>query len=179
MRKKCLANEDCPLARGYNAVGDWWSLLIVMRVLVQGIRRFTDLQQNLGLARNILSARLRKLVAEGILEKVPARRPQDAGGRGAPDGRRGGRQEYTATERGRELYKVLVALQQWGEKEFCGNGGPKFVLADTATGRAIPPIEVRAADGRVLGPDDLQVVARAERKYPVPPASGMAGGRIT
>ncbi|MDB5294578.1 MAG: transcriptional regulator [Phycisphaerales bacterium] len=145
MKKTCLAGNDCPLSRAYGAVGDWWSLLIVTRVLLGERRRFSEIQEDLGVARNILSARLRKLVEEGILEKVPA-----------PDGSL--YQGYAPTEKGRALFKVIVALLQWGETNCRGSPGATSSLVDRRRGRPVPAIEVRAADGRVLGPDDLRLV---------------------
>lgn len=145
MKKTCLAGDDCPLSRAYNAIGDWWSLLIVTRVLLGGLRRFGAIQEDLGMAKNILTARLRKLVAEGILEKVPA-----------SDGSL--YQEYAPTEKGRDLYKVVIALRQWGEARCPATGDLANTLVDRKRGKPIPPIEVRSADGRVLGPDDVTVV---------------------
>lgn len=81
-------DSDCPVARSVDAIGDWWSLLIV-RDAFDGSRRFGEFQRSLGVAKNILSARLRTLVAGGILESVPA-----------PDG--GAHNEYELTEKGRE-----------------------------------------------------------------------------
>src|SRR5688572_10573754 len=145
MAKKCLANDICPLARGYNAIGDWWSLVIVSRMMMQGLRRFGEIQENLGLARNILTARLKKLVEEGILQKVPA-----------SDG--SAYHEYVLTPRGRGLYKVVIALREWGEENFpVSQRGPCYALVDAERGEPIPRIEVRAADGRVLGPDGVRV----------------------
>src|SRR4051812_13478588 len=145
MAKKCLANDICPLARGYNAIGDWWSLVIVSRMMVQGLKRFGEIQENLGLARNILTARLKKLVEEEIVEKVPA-----------SDG--SAYHEYVLTARGRGLYKVVLALREWGEENFpASKQAPCYDLVDKHRGQPIPPIEVRSADGRLLGPEDLRV----------------------
>lgn len=145
MKKKCLATYSCPLARGYNVIGDWWSLLIVTQVAFRGTRRFSEIQSELGLARNILTARLRKLVEQGVLQKVPA-----------SDG--SAYHEYIPTERGRALYKVVIALRQWGETYWCAGEPASNALRDKQTQQPIPLMEVRAADGRVLGPDDLEVV---------------------
>lgn len=145
MRKKCLAENECPLARGYNVIGDWWSLLIVTQVSLLGLRRFGDIQQSLGMAKNILSARLQKLVEEGILRKVPASNG-------------GAFHEYVLTEKGSDLYKVIVALRQWGEKHFCSGKPAKEFLADKAGRKRIPEIEVRSQDGAVLGASDLMIV---------------------
>ena len=151
MQKKCLANEACPLSRGYNAIGDWWSLLIVSQLLLNGPRRFGEIQESLKLARNILTARLKKLVEEGIVEKVSA-----------VDGR--AHQPYALTATGHDLYTVVVALRQWGDAHFpmageCGG----YVLVDAKRGEAIPPVQVRSADGRVLGPGDLRIAPAGEK----------------
>jgi DNA-binding HxlR family transcriptional regulator len=143
MKRKCLADKDCPVARGYNAIGDWWSLLVVLQVLTYGTRRFNQLQEELGMAKNILTARLKKLVEEDILEKRPL-----AGG---------AYHEYAPTARGRDLYKVLIALRQWGEKYYCHGERPHNQLIDRQSGQPVPDIEIRAADGRILSPGDLTV----------------------
>lgn len=150
MKKKCLANERCPLARGYNVIGDWWSLLIVTQISLLDLRRFGDIQQSLGLAKNILTARLKKLVDEGILNRVPS-----ANG--------GAFHEYVVTEKGRDLYKVIVALRQWGEKHFCEGQPTSNYIADRAKKQPIPPIEVRSSDGRVLGAEDLVIEPRGAK----------------
>src|SRR5438270_1507589 len=100
MKRKSLCTEKCPIARTLDVIGDWWSLLIVRDAFL-GKRRFGEFQKSLGLAKNILSSRLRKLVSHGILEAVPA-----------SDG--SAYQEYTLTDKGRSLHIVLDALRQWG-----------------------------------------------------------------
>src|SRR6266481_6568857 len=101
MRRKSLQDAICPMARALDTIGDWWSLLIIRDAML-GVRRFSDFQANLGLAGNILSARLKKLVACDIMEQVPA-----ANGSAY--------QEYALTKKGRDLFPVIVALRQWGE----------------------------------------------------------------
>ncbi len=150
MKKKCLADQQCPLARGYNVIGDWWSLLIVTQISLLGLRRFGDIQHSLGMAKNILSARLTKLVDEDILRKVPA-----------SDG--SAFHEYVLTKKGSDLYKVIVALRQWGEKHFCDGKPGNAFLADKAKQKRIPEIEVRSQDGDVLGANDLMIVTKTGR----------------
>lgn len=94
-------DPSCPVARTLDLVGDRWSLLIV-RDAMDGARAFTDFQQRTGIARNILTDRLRRLVERGILDRETA-----ASGR---------RQVYTLTQSGRDLFAVVVALRQWGER---------------------------------------------------------------
>lgn len=102
MRRKRLIQDPCPIARSLDVIGDWWSLLIVREALT-GTCRFSDFQQHLGLAKNILSTRLRKLVAQGVLETRPSADRSD-------------HHEYHLTEKGRRLQPVLLALWTWGKE---------------------------------------------------------------
>jgi len=133
-------DESCPVARSVDAVGDWWSLLIV-RDAFDGSRRFGDFQRSLGVAKNILSARLRSLVDQGILETVPA----------------GARHEYVLTAKGEALFPVIVALRQWGEAFAFEPGEPHSQLLDRRDQQPLRPLEVRAADGRLVAPADTEV----------------------
>lgn len=136
---------SCPVARPLDAIGDAWSLLIV-RDALDGLRRFGEFQRSLGLAKNILAARLRNLVEHGILETVPA-----------SDG--SAYQEYALTRKGRALFPVIVALRQWSE-EHCFEAGERHVrLVDRASGRPVRRLELRAEDGRVLAQEDTVVKA--------------------
>lgn len=133
----------CGVARPLDAIGDWWSLLIV-RDAFDGLRRFGEFQKNLGLAKNILSVRLRNLVAHGILDTVPA-----------ADG--SAYQEYVLTEKGRGLFTLLVALRQWGEEFFFEPDETHVQLVDKQTGLPVQKLELRSHDGRVLEPEDTIV----------------------
>lgn len=137
-------NAGCPVARPLDAIGDWWSLLII-RDAFDGLRRFGEFKKSLGLAKNILSARLRNLVEHGVLQMVPA-----------SDG--SAYQEYVLTEKGRGLFPVLVALRQWGEEFYFDPSEQHVELVDRATGQPVRKLELRAQDGRVLGPEDTVVV---------------------
>lgn len=145
MKRTSFEDADCPVARSLDSIGDWWSLLIVRDVLA-GKRRFGELQKGLGMAKNILSARLHKLVERGILEQVPA-----------SDG--SAFHEYVPTERGRKLFPVLVALRQWGLDHFFECGDHYRELVDRDRGQPLARMEVRAADGRPLRPEDTQFLA--------------------
>ncbi|MYN17222.1 transcriptional regulator [Rugamonas sp. FT107W] len=125
------------------AIGDGWSLLIV-RDAFDGLSRFGEFQRSLGLAKNILSARLRNLVEHGILETV---QPDDGGAH----------LEYQLTEKGWALFPMLVALRQWGEDYFFDSGEAHVRLVDRKRGQPVRRIEVRAQDGRVLSPEDAVV----------------------
>ena len=145
MKRTSFEDADCPVARSLDSIGDWWSLLIVRDVL-SGKRRFGELQKGLGMAKNILAARLRKLVERGILEQVPA-----------SDG--SAFSEYVPTGRGRNLFPVLVALRQWGLENFFECGEPYAELVDRKKGKPLAKLEVRAADGRLLQPEDTRFLA--------------------
>ncbi|HEY0182268.1 MAG TPA: helix-turn-helix domain-containing protein, partial [Rhodopila sp.] len=132
---------ECPVARSLDVIGDWWSLLIV-RDAFRGLRRFSEFQRSLGLARNILTVRLRSLVADGIMETVPA-----------ADG--SAYQEYVLTEKGRRLLPVLLALRQWGIACFPDGGpwGTEWVERDT--GRPVRGLAIQSEDGRPLTAADV------------------------
>jgi streptomycin 3"-adenylyltransferase len=140
MRRKNLEDAICPIARALDVVGDWWTLLIV-RDAFAGVSRFVDFQNGLGLAKNILSSRLRTLVASGILEKRPS-----------ADG--GARDEYRLTEKGRRLRVVLLALRQWGEDHLFAEGEP-MMLASDRDNRPLARLRLMDADGRALEPEEI------------------------
>jgi DNA-binding HxlR family transcriptional regulator len=131
---------DCPVARSVDAVGDWWSLLIV-RDAFDGSRRFGEFQRDLGVAKNILSARLRSLVDNRILEMVQA----------------GAHHEYVLTPKGEALFPVIVALRQWGEAFSFAPGEPHSELLDRRDHKPLKSLEIHAADGRLLTPADTEV----------------------
>jgi len=138
-----LKDEPCPVARCVNVIGDRWSLLIV-RDAFDGMRRFGDFQRSLGVARNILSDRLKKLVDAGVLEM------QDAS-----DGT--AYQEYVLTAKGESLFPVVVALRQWGEHNLFESGERHSLLIDKNTGQQIPFMAPVAEDGKVLNASNTQV----------------------
>ncbi|MEO3791356.1 helix-turn-helix domain-containing protein [Nonomuraea sp. B10E15] len=123
-------------------IGDRWSLLII-RDAFDGIRRFSELQRNLGLARNILASRLRELVAQDILTMVPA-----------TDG--SAYQEYALTAKGRELFAVIVALRKWGETHLFEGDEPRSALLDVKNELPVQ-LHVTNAMGRPISPDDAFV----------------------
>jgi len=136
---------SCSVARTLEVVGEWWTLLVI-RDAFTGIRRFEDFQANLGIARNVLAARLRRLVEQGILEK---RRYQEH-----PP-----RSEYRLTEKGIDLYPVIITMQQWGDRWASAKKGPPVILVSRASGAPLEPILVDAASREPLDP--RQTRARA------------------
>jgi DNA-binding HxlR family transcriptional regulator len=132
---RAWTDPNCPVGRAADLVGDRWSLLVV-RDALGGARSFTDFQRSLGVAKNILSDRLRRLVDDGILTRQPA-----SSGR---------RQEYVLTDAGEELFTLIVALRQWGESHAFAAGEPHSVLIDDDSGAPIPPLRVTRSDGTAL-----------------------------
>jgi DNA-binding HxlR family transcriptional regulator len=135
----------CGIAAALEVVGERWSFLI-LRGAFNDLQHFEEFQSTLGIARNILSNRLVRLVEHGILAREPD-----------PADRR--RVAYKLTEKGRDLMPVLIALRQWGERWIC-SGPANLVLVDKRTRRPVSPMVVRAIDGRILTPDDLEWVER-------------------
>lgn len=120
MRKASFAGMNCSIAQALEIVGEWWTLLILRDVFL-GVRRFDDFVERLGISRNVLTDRLDKLVAAGVLE----RRPYDEGR---------GRYDYVLTEQGRELWPVLTTLREWGDRWLLGEGNEPIVLEHRSCG---------------------------------------------
>jgi DNA-binding HxlR family transcriptional regulator len=117
--------ENCSIGRTLDIVGEKWTLL-VLREAFYGVRRFADFHRALGCARNLLSARLRTLVEEGILSRAPY---HDPGARV--------RFEYRLTDKGMELFPALVALMQWGDRWTADPQGPPVELRHRDCGHRV------------------------------------------
>lgn len=143
MARKRFDDSSCSVARALNEVGDWWSLLVVLHAMY-GTRRFVDFQQELGIARNILCDRLARLVDNQVLKKVEV-------------GEHGSRFEYRLTEKGRDLFPVVIALRQWGDKWNPAPDQAPLDLRDRETGRTIRQVNVQDADGNPLTVRDVFV----------------------
>jgi DNA-binding HxlR family transcriptional regulator len=142
-KRNSLKDNACPVARSMEAIGDCWSMLIIRNAMM-GQRRFSEFQKDLGLAKNILSARLRALVADGILTTERA-----------SDG--SAYQDYVLTPKGRAVFPIMVALRQWGEDFAFADDACANMLVDRETGRQVRKLELRSADGRLLGAGDTEV----------------------
>ena len=128
-------------------IGERWSFLI-LRGALNGLQHFEQFQAGLGIARNILSNRLSRLVEVGILKREHC-----------ADDRR--RIEYRLTPKGLDLLPAMLALRQWGEKWQLGVPANP-VLCDARDGQPIAPIGIHSHDGRKLSPEDLSWRDRAE-----------------
>jgi DNA-binding HxlR family transcriptional regulator len=136
VKRTSFEGDACPIARSLEAIGDWWSLLIIREALF-GVRRFGEFQSKLGMAKNILSARLRAMVDHGILESTPA-----------SDG--SAYHEYVLTPKGHGLFPILVALRQWSEEFDDRPEEITTILVDRAKGRPVKKLQLHAEDGRLL-----------------------------
>ena len=134
----------CPIPPAVELIGEKWAFLI-LRGALNGLQHFEQFQAGLGIARNILSNRLGRMVEGGILERRPD-----------PDDRR--KVVYSLTAKGEGLLPVVLALRQWGEE--WGHGRQDIVLADTRDQRPVRRISVQAHDGRELKLDDLMWLDR-------------------
>ncbi|WP_151992666.1 winged helix-turn-helix transcriptional regulator [Buttiauxella massiliensis] len=141
MKRKSMEGSVCPVARSLDIIGDWWSLLIV-RDALNGLTRFGEFQKNLGIAKNMLTQRLKQLVEQGILTVRPA-----------TDG--SAWNEYVLTEKGRALQTVLVALAQWGGDYLFDSHEKCSVLVDDEHHQPLRKLQLQAQDGRTLAPDEV------------------------
>jgi DNA-binding HxlR family transcriptional regulator len=146
VQRTSFANDGCPIARSLDVIGDWWSLLIIRDALV-GRRRFGEFQKSLGLAKNILAQRLRKLVDEGILATAPA-----------SDG--SAYQEYVLTRKGRAIHPILIALRQWTEEFDEAPETIATILVDREKGRPVRKLALYSEDGRLLDIADTTLKPR-------------------
>lgn len=143
VKRVSLWNSGCPVARSLDVIGDWWSLLII-RDAFHGVRRFSEFQTGLGIARGVLATRLRDLTERGILEMAPA-----------SDGT--AYREYVLTEKGRGLFLVIVALRQWGEDHLYHPGEARSSLVDIETGAPVTRLQLHAENGRAVGWEETRV----------------------
>lgn len=146
VKRTSFEGDGCPVARSLEAIGDWWTLLIIREAML-GLRRFGEFQTKLGMAKNILSSRLRSMLDHGILAMVPA-----------SDG--SAYQEYVLTPKGRGLFPILVALRQWSEEFDDHPEQIETILVDSAKGRPVKKLELRAEDGRLLSLADTTLKPR-------------------
>ena len=137
------SKERCAIAATLEVVGDPWALLII-RDAFWGVRRFEDWRERLGIARNVLAARLKALVAHGVFEKRRyCERPP--------------RYEYRLTSKGRDLYPVLMTLTAWGDKHAYGDSRP-MRLTHTTCGAEIRPKITCSGCGEPVLPQDIRRV---------------------
>jgi DNA-binding HxlR family transcriptional regulator len=142
MQHKRFNTMTCPIARGLDRVGEWWSILI-LRDAYNGMTRFDAFQKNLGIAPGILTRRLNTLVAGGLMEKrrYSEKPPRD---------------EYLLTPAGRDFRPVLLAMMAWGNRHFTPDG-IRVQVVEAATGVPADPVLVDRRTGRILAEPDYIV----------------------
>src|ERR1700760_1923735 len=144
MQRKSFSDMQCPIARGLEHVGEWWSILI-LRDAFRGLSRFDEFSDSLGIAPNMLTRRLKSLVEAGLLERrrYSERPPRD---------------EYVLTQAGCDFRPVLWALLAWGNRHFPPEG-PSVVIADSRTGEQADPVLVDRKSGRLLAEPNFRSAA--------------------
>jgi DNA-binding HxlR family transcriptional regulator len=169
MLKSDYADQNCSIARSLELVGERWTILVLRDVFL-GRRRFDQIQQSLGVARNVLAARLDRLVAEEILEKVPYQeRPL--------------RHEYRLTPKGVDLWPVTVELLRWGDRYAAPDAGPPIVLRHKGCGGELGEGRVCMRCGDRLQASDVRaepgpgagVARRSKARVAQPSAKGAIG----
>jgi DNA-binding HxlR family transcriptional regulator len=161
MRRSSFRDMNCSVAQCLEIVGEWWTLLIVRDAFL-GVTRFDDFHQRLGISRNVLNERLGHLVDAGVLERVAyCEHPP--------------RFDYRLTTKGRDLWPVLTAMRQWGDRWEAPDGPPieivhkacghitEIIPTCSACGEAVAARDVRAVAGPGAGDDQLAVPGRAAR----------------
>ncbi len=144
MRRASFEDMHCSVARSLEVVGEWWTLLILRDVFF-GITRFEELQRRLGIARNVLSARLDTLVAHGVLER-----------RAYDEARE--RYDYVLTPKGRALWPVLVTLRQWGDEWITGEENAPVGLEHTPCGEHVTAVLHCSSCGEELRSGEIRAV---------------------
>ena len=132
MDRKSFTGMDCSVAQCLEVVGEWWSMLIVRDAFL-GVTRFDDFQRRLGISRNILNDRLNTLVDAGVLTRVPySEHPP--------------RHDYRLTDKGRDLWPVLTAMRQWGDR-YAAPAGPPLRVTHKACGAVTEAVLVCSSCG--------------------------------
>ena len=155
MRRTSFEGMNCSVARSLEVIGEWWTPLL-LRDLFLGVSRFDDFQERLGIARNVLTERLNRLVEAGVVEKVPYQeRPV--------------RFDYRLTEKGADLWRVVTALREWGDRWESPNG-PPLQLLHRRCGRVATTVVTCSECGEPLERRDVKLLdgpgAGGESKLP-------------
>ncbi|HEX6492281.1 MAG TPA: helix-turn-helix domain-containing protein [Candidatus Dormibacteraeota bacterium] len=144
MQRTSFKAMNCSIAQCLEVVGEWWSMLLVRDAFL-GVTRFDDFQARLGISRNVLNQRLSHLVDEGVLERVPYQeRPT--------------RWDYRLTDKGRDLWHVLTAMRQWGDR-WAAPGGAPVELVHKACGHVTEAVPTCSECGEALQMRAVRVVA--------------------
>ena len=146
MRWDSVKSMNCSVARTLSVVGERWTMLLLREAFL-GRRRFDEFQQGTGIARNILSSRLRDLVRDGILDRA----------RGDGDN---GRIEYRLTKKGLDLYPVMIAMMRWGDTWLSDESGPPVTLIHRSCGAKTSMDMVCSHCGAAVVARDMTAIPR-------------------
>lgn len=149
MQRKSWAQTDCPMARAVDLIGEWGSLLII-REAFAGVSRFDDFQERLQISRHLLTTRLKRLVADGVLARQPI----------AENAKR---HEYVLTPMGEDFFTTVVALRQWGDRWLFAPNPPPFEMVDAVDGSVVAPLELKSSRGRLMSRRDLRLKPARKR----------------
>ena len=144
MKYKTFDHMNCSLAQTLNVIGERWTLLI-LRDAFFGAKRFSQFERSLGIAKNILSARLNMLIDEGIMERR--------------DATSGAHVEYVLTEKGLDLQPVLLSMTHWGDKHRPNANGERLVFVERNSNKPIRRMSATSEDGRALHPREIRALA--------------------
>lgn len=143
VERKSYADMNCSVAQCLEVIGEWWSMLIVRDAFL-GVTRFDQFQQRLGISRNILNQRLAYLVEQDVLKKIPySEHPP--------------RYDYRLTSKGRDLWPVLTAMRQWGDK-YAAPAGPPLQIVHNLCGHIVEAVLTCSSCGKQLNPRDVTAI---------------------
>ena len=166
MRWNKLEEEACSVARTVSVIGDRWTLLILRDCFLR-VRRFEEFQARLGITRPLLASRLRKLVKDFVLAKVPyQQRPL--------------RYEYRLTEKGLDLYPIVMAIVHWGDVHMAGKKGRPLLHQHANCGQTFDPVMTCSACGEPVNPRHVHVhrgPGAADARHLPSPATAAAARR--
>lgn len=155
MERKSFSEMHCSVAQCLEVVGEWWSLLIIRDVFL-GVTRFDEMQERLGISRNVLNQRLARLVSAGVLVKVPySEHPP--------------RFDYRLTDKGRDLWPVITAMRQWGDR-YAAPDGPPMELIHKGCAHVTEATMVCSHCGEPMGARDVRGVPGRGAVEPLVPA---------
>jgi DNA-binding HxlR family transcriptional regulator len=140
-----LAAQPCSVARSVAVIGDRWTLMI-LRDCFLGVRRFEGFQARLGISRTIIAERLKLLVDEGVLRKIPYQEHPV-------------RHEYRLTQKGLDLHPVIMAVVAWGDRHYAGESGPPLLHRHRACGCDFRPVMTCSECGDAVGARDVETRA--------------------
>lgn len=154
MKWEELGNQPCSIARTIAVIGDRWTMMI-LRDCFNGSKRFDEFQNSLGISRTIVTHRLSLLLEEGVLKKLPYQEKPL-------------RYEYKLTEKGLDLYPILMSMFRWGDKHYAEEAGPPLLFQHTTCGHEFNSVLCCGACGDEITPHDVKVTAGPglKGKYP-------------